>query len=248
MLLSDPDTARLIREEFVPMWRMVRPVPKVSIDFGNGKKLERTLAGNTILFAARPDGTVFDAFPGVWTPDAFQQTIRGSLLLGKHGLIGDPGAGTPEEAASMNGSKMAVEAPILRGAPMNASKAMVQAPLLDGKGRAWHGGDSKNGRPLARWEVLAKSLVDISKTPRRSDEVRAEMGGATDGMAIVRADARINRRFVRPVILEFLGAQPRPMRFDEVSGTIFRRILHLDLDDPYLGLADFAIPGTPPPK
>src|SRR5438874_4453378 len=50
---------------------MVRPVPKVTIDFGNGKKLERTLAGNTIIYVCSSEGEVADAFPGVYTAEDF---------------------------------------------------------------------------------------------------------------------------------------------------------------------------------
>ena len=35
----------------------MRPAPKVTIDFGNGHTLERTLKGNTIFYVMRADGT-----------------------------------------------------------------------------------------------------------------------------------------------------------------------------------------------
>ena len=46
MLLSDPDVIRFVNENFVACWQMVRPVPQVTIDFGDGRRLRRTLGGN----------------------------------------------------------------------------------------------------------------------------------------------------------------------------------------------------------
>ena len=40
MLFSNPEISAFIRKNFVAAWESVRPVPVVSIDFGNGKTLD----------------------------------------------------------------------------------------------------------------------------------------------------------------------------------------------------------------
>jgi hypothetical protein len=81
-LYSNEEIARTLRERFVLHWRSVRPVPKVTIDFGDGRKLERTLTGNSIHYVLMPDGQVVDAIPGLYGPKAFlKQITRGEALV-----------------------------------------------------------------------------------------------------------------------------------------------------------------------
>lgn len=81
-LYSNEEIAKTLRERFVLHWRSVRPVPKVTIDFGDGRKLERTLTGNSIHYILMPDGQVVDAIPGLYGPKAFlKQITRGEALV-----------------------------------------------------------------------------------------------------------------------------------------------------------------------
>ena len=57
----------LLRERFVLHWRSVRPVPKVTIDFGDGNRLERTLTGNSIHYVLDSRGRLVEAL-GPRTP------------------------------------------------------------------------------------------------------------------------------------------------------------------------------------
>src|SRR6476661_4144014 len=47
LLYPDPAIHQMLREQFVLHWQSVRPVPKVTIDFGGGVRVERTLTGNS---------------------------------------------------------------------------------------------------------------------------------------------------------------------------------------------------------
>lgn len=81
-LYSNAEIAQTLRERFVLHWRSVRPVPKVTIDFGDGRKMERTLTGNSIHYVLMPDGQVVDAIPGLYGPKAFLRHItRGEALV-----------------------------------------------------------------------------------------------------------------------------------------------------------------------
>lgn len=81
-LYSNEEIAKTLRERFVLHWRSVRPVPKVTIDFGDGRKLERTLTGNSVHYILMPDGQVVDAIPGLYGPKAFLKHIsRGETLV-----------------------------------------------------------------------------------------------------------------------------------------------------------------------
>ncbi len=57
-------------------WQTVRPVPKVTIDFGDGRKLERTITGNSIHYILDSQGWLIDALPGVYGPQAFLRGLK----------------------------------------------------------------------------------------------------------------------------------------------------------------------------
>jgi hypothetical protein len=80
-LYANTEIAQLLRDKFVLHWKSVRPVPRVTIDFGDGRKLERTLTGNSIHYILLPDGQVVDALPGLYGPAAFTSHLNTCLAL-----------------------------------------------------------------------------------------------------------------------------------------------------------------------
>ncbi|HJQ70745.1 MAG TPA: hypothetical protein VKA70_17350 [Blastocatellia bacterium] len=75
-LYANQGVSDYLRENFVLHWKSVRPVPKVTIDFGNGMKLERTLTGNSIHYVLDSEGRVVDGLPGLYGAKAFLQGLR----------------------------------------------------------------------------------------------------------------------------------------------------------------------------
>lgn len=80
-LYANTEISRLLREDFVLHWKSVRPVPKVTIDFGDGRKLERTLTGNSMHYILTPEGEVVEALPGLYGPRAFLRKVNEGLSL-----------------------------------------------------------------------------------------------------------------------------------------------------------------------
>jgi hypothetical protein len=83
-LYANAEISAALRSNYVLHWKSVRPVPKVTIDFGDGRKLERTLTGNSIHYILTPDGEVVDALPGLYGPKAFLQKITDGAALAKN--------------------------------------------------------------------------------------------------------------------------------------------------------------------
>lgn len=71
VLYANREVSAALRERFILHWKSVRPAPRVTIDFGDGRKLERTLTGNSIHYILDPSGRVVDALPGLYGPQAF---------------------------------------------------------------------------------------------------------------------------------------------------------------------------------
>jgi len=75
ILYSNAAISQILHERFVLHWKSVRPAPHVTIDFGDGRKLERTLTGNSIHYILDTEGHPIEALPGLYGPDAFLRAI-----------------------------------------------------------------------------------------------------------------------------------------------------------------------------
>jgi hypothetical protein len=75
-LYPNAGVSQLLRDRFVLHWQPERPVPKVTIDFGDGRKLEQTLTGNSIHYVLDSDGRPIDAIPGLYSPQAFMENLK----------------------------------------------------------------------------------------------------------------------------------------------------------------------------
>lgn len=94
-LYANEEVSALLRDKFILHWQSVRPVPRVTIDFGDGRKLERTLTGNSIHHVLTPDGQIIDAIPGLYGPAAFIAQLNTSLNLAES--LADKDAATRDQ-------------------------------------------------------------------------------------------------------------------------------------------------------
>jgi len=100
---------RVLRERFVLHWQSVRPVPRVTIDFGDGRKLERTLTGNSVHLVLDSTGRPIDALPGLFAREVFVE-----LLAGRRPSWPRQPVPRAFEASMLAPTKHFVEAPVLR--------------------------------------------------------------------------------------------------------------------------------------
>ena len=70
------DINALLRDRFILHWHSLRPVPRVTIDFGDGSRLERTLTGNSIHYVLDSRGRLVQPLPGLYGPAAFQKALE----------------------------------------------------------------------------------------------------------------------------------------------------------------------------
>jgi hypothetical protein len=74
-LYSNPEIAKLMRDRYILHWQSVRPVPKITIDFGDGRKVQQTLTGNSIHYILDAEGKPIDALPGLYAPRSFKHHL-----------------------------------------------------------------------------------------------------------------------------------------------------------------------------
>ncbi len=80
-LYANKEISQILRDKFVLHWASVRPVPKVTIDFGDGRKIERTLTGNSAHYLLDCQGQPLDGLPGLYGPQAFQAWLTRAETL-----------------------------------------------------------------------------------------------------------------------------------------------------------------------
>lgn len=83
VLYPNTEVNAVLRDRFVLHWQSVRPVPTVTIDFGDGRKLERTLTGNSIHYVLDAQARPIDALPGLYGPQAFVRGLANAEKLFK---------------------------------------------------------------------------------------------------------------------------------------------------------------------
>ncbi|PRQ06265.1 hypothetical protein [Enhygromyxa salina] len=85
LLYADPELATWLEANFVLHWSSERPVPRVEIDFGDGRVVERTITGNSAHFVLDASGRTIDVIPGLWSAPSFRAALEDSLSL--HGQL-----------------------------------------------------------------------------------------------------------------------------------------------------------------
>lgn len=165
-LYANQEVSGYLSENFVLHWKSVRPVPKVTIDFGNGMELERTLTGNSIHYVLDSEGRVVDGLPGLYGAKAFLKGLQRAEAVMKRSA----GRDDKDREAMLDSYHRARIREIVN--EMNSDFAKVG--LIDPSGQAT--GDDGNKLPTA---VQAARMV-VSKLGTE----RALLGGLARGRVL----------------------------------------------------------------
>jgi hypothetical protein len=197
-LYPNTEVSRYLRDHFVLHWQSVRPVPRITIDMGDGRRIERTITGNSIHYILDADGNPIDALPGLYGAKAFlaelnralaaeQQaselsgTQRERFLVNYHSirlaeiqqqwssdLARINQTATPMTAALIWSSTRAPDA--IAAAPRAYSKTGVEAPLLRS------GAESPFGRDISRLNANIPDSVWQKIAALHSDDATLDAG------------------------------------------------------------------------
>ncbi len=83
-LYANRSVSHILRHGFVLHWKSVRPVPVLTIDMGDGRRIKRTITGNSIHYVLDADGHVLDALPGNYSPAAFLAALNHAAVSAHH--------------------------------------------------------------------------------------------------------------------------------------------------------------------
>lgn len=249
-LYSDPKIAAAMRENFVLHWSSERPVPQVTIDFGDGRKLRQTITGNSVHYLLDADGRPLDALPGLYSPAMFlaklneltgvalrhdaetlrayhDQAVRDAYSALTAELTLPPPAAVDEPAKAAG----PVAYTAVLAAPVAATKMILEMPLLASLGQSV---------PDARWkELAAKHAPEVRFAPE-SIALMKEEYGATDAMLAalqlsVAEDTLRNEYDLHARVHQWLAAGPR-MTFRSLNRNVYAKLFLTPRTDPWLGL------------
>lgn len=76
LLYSNPKISKVLRDKYILCWESVIEVPKVTIEYPDGKKQIQTITGNSMHLILNPDGEILDALPGLYGPAFFETWLN----------------------------------------------------------------------------------------------------------------------------------------------------------------------------
>jgi hypothetical protein len=233
-LFSQDAVADFINANFEPAWEMVRPVPMVRIDFGNGTVLTRTLHGNILTSVCTADGKLLDALPGIYTEAAYVDRLDQFRLLARY-VASQP---SDQRAARLRDyhqrqaealkKNETPERFVLKKKVAPLTKAAIERPVEVVLQAA-------PPPPAAKEQVKAPASQGMVGCPPRvpvAPPVAVEDVGNWKELA---EDTALNESTRRLQIHQML-AEAGLVAPEKVTRAIYKEVLHADLDDPYLGL------------
>ena len=231
VLYPDPAVAKLLRDGFVLHWSSERAVPRVTIDFGDGRKLERTITGNSIHYVLDAQGRPIDALPGLYAPAAFVAELersralhaelaragdyRGQVLYDHHRLRYDERnrqfAAMGSVAVVRGLGRLATvgdfEGALMQAQLATTSKAVIEVPQI---AMFMEVGADPNAlaADVDVWGAIGMHLYGIGTPPTLPKPLQILPRDMTYGAEIVRAPRRVIRGKAAPPDLPRILSEP----------------------------------------
>ncbi len=263
VLYADPVVSARMRENFILVWESERPVPVVTIDYGDGRVIKRTLTGNSIHYILDSNGTVIDAMPGLYSPEAFMKVLDQVKTF-------EPGKAKKYHQAVINGlaeeykpieqkRRAARVAEMEASRPVRtASRAMaLSVTKTSGEAALFRGLSYENNRALAdalrdvewsEWEAEgAKRPVTLSPEStqlitRKLKEQDNSPGRLTEIIAQfqrnIAADTARNQAVLRPHVHRLLEIESYANDVTKLNEVVYSSVFNTPRTDPWLGLVD----------
>jgi hypothetical protein len=161
VLYANRELSEFLRENFVLAWTSERPVPRVTVDFGDGRKLESTVTGNAAHYVLDSAGRPLDVLPGLYEPRTFRRALRDVIDL--HRRI----ANEPEDKRAQllhDYHRLTGHAIRATGSRQRTNSRQMQIPQFAAQLQTMQSeGDSD-----AEWRIRAAGYPDMVRLDRRS--------------------------------------------------------------------------------
>ncbi|HEX9458718.1 MAG TPA: hypothetical protein VGA84_06205 [Thermoanaerobaculia bacterium] len=265
VLYPNREIASYLRDHFVLHWSSERPVPAVTIDFGDGRVLHRTITGNSIHYLLDETGRPLDALPGLYAPKPFLAQLREMVWLYER-WSNAPATAREEQLRAYHGMRVRSASETERHENAEATAAARRARLQQ-PAYAWEASRlaiSKSGGEAAMFgkisfgmNSIVRSVQTITERVLPGDdfseiddnalalirEKRAPLQESAESLARViesfrrtlSADTLQNEYLLRPQIHRFFLEDSR-VALAELNERVYTEVFKTPSEDPWLGL------------
>ena len=168
-LYANAELSAFLRQHFVLHWSTERPVPRVTIDFGDGQhRLVRTTTGNSAHYVLDEDGNVLDVLPGLYTPDVFRKQLVASLALADAVRNARPGA---RAAAIVDFQRNRVTA------SRQAWEQLAGGIVLPKLRRLMRSDEAETALAAAQRAAMSKAVVEVPDLERLGADLKSIADG-----------------------------------------------------------------------
>lgn len=250
-LYANRDVSAMLRERFVLHWKTVRQVPRITIDFGDGRKLQNTITGNSIHYVLDPDGRLIEAVPGLYGPQAFMRILEDAARLAEDCAT----LPETEREARIREYHQKQSGRLLAAWRDDLCRIGVLAPgetgsVNENKLRQWtddsrwgeiaalHFADAKLDAAsvaLVRRDMpraIAAGLVAMTKSKVEDPLLRLVAGFQRS----IAEDTVRNEYLLHRAIHDWFTAMPTPANLELFNQRVYAELFLMPLDDPWLGL------------
>jgi len=264
-LYANKRVSAFLRDHFILVWTSERPVPQITIDFGDGRKIETTGTGNSAHYVMDADGHVLDVLPGLYAAPAFLRELEGSLALAKK-IAGASDADRQRALVAHHEHEIAestrqlslldnVRIPgtygsmVEMGQRMTITKAAIEVRPLRSLG-AVLSEQAYSPTAVDLWERAGRALYE-KDGPHVLDEasrglvVRLHAHSESEKLVVAKlerhilADTALNQLVLRTQISRELVRRLRadePANFATLNTWVYANVFHTPASDPWLGL------------
>ena len=213
-LYPDAQVSKLLRERFVLHWASERKVPRVTIDYGDGRRLERTITGNSIHYVMDNKGRVVDALPGLYGAAAFARALGELHPVATQASDLDGAQWSDAVRAHHRRALTETRAALmanLRAAKLDAGQFVLAAPGRRGKAPT-----AKQAVPIA----ITKAAIE-APVVQRTVPTFGELERRIDRDAVWQRLALLERSVVRlDDASRKVVARKRPVTWSEADGRV----------------------------
>jgi hypothetical protein len=260
-LYANAEVSKFLRDSFALHWSSERRAPVVTVDYGDGRVMKRTLAGNSAHYVLDSRGRPVDVLPGLYGPKAFMAALRGAAGAAAEvgGLDGDERAARVvafhQQRLERTASRSIVPLVSRGGRSIRdaeriaVTKARVELPILDATELARRidsaRGDDDNlfllGRlePVsldARSRALIAELAPIDwarSEAARGEQLDALIAGFEKSIAI---DTALNEHGLHDLVSRQLAGGAATLGFEEINRWVYETLFRTPASDPWLGM------------
>jgi hypothetical protein len=266
VLYANRELSAFLRENFVLHWSSERPAPRLTIDFGDGRRIETTIAGNSAHFVLDADGRPIDALPGLYSPIAFRRELEAVLPLAREfPTLGEEVRASRlreyhSECNAATASRWSADSParaipipttadLIEAEHLTVTKMAVEVPAVV---RAGLGGLPRHSVfggviPVRHLEEAALDgssralLARLAPTDWQARPHPLDSKGIAAAAAIlealVAADTERNELGLHIRVHEGFASDRQPRTFQALDDLVYRELFRTPIDDPWLGFS-----------